>query len=71
MIAIFAYFAKYRDSDGVLNVLVLDFKCTLLLNCTCTDENISGLGKMYIADEQFEKIIDGTVMKLLNLHRKQ
>ena len=29
------------------------------------------LDTMHIADEQSKKIIDGMVMKLLNLHRKQ
>ena len=38
---------------------------------TCTDEIFAVLGKVYVADEQSKKIIDGMVMKLLNLHRKQ
>ena len=72
LMAIFAEFAickesgKSADSDEV-QVLVSKLQAHITANYyTCTEEILSGLGKMYVADERFKKNIDkygeGTAM---------
>ena len=64
MMAIFAEFAackgsgKNADSDDV-QALVAKLQVHITANYyTCTDEILSVLGKMYVADERFKKNID-------------
>ena len=77
MMAIFAEFEACKQNgakaDSVeAQELVAKFQAHITENYyTCTDEILAVLGKVYVADEQSKKIIDGMVMKLLNLHRKQ
>ena len=64
LMAIFAEFAACKDSgasaDSVeAQALVSKLQAYITANYyTCTDEILSGLGKMYIADERFKKNID-------------
>ena len=64
MMAIFAEFTACKDS-GVsadsteVQALVVKLQAHITANYyTCTDEILSGLGKMYVADERFKKNID-------------
>ena len=64
MMAIFAEFAACRasgasaDSDEA-QALVAKLQAHITANYyTCTDEILTGLGKMYVADERFKKNID-------------
>ena len=64
LMAIFAEFAACKnsgenaDSDEA-QALVAKLQAHITANYyTCTDEILSGLGKMYIADERFKKNID-------------
>ena len=64
LMAIFAEFAVCKnsgesaDSDEA-QALVAKFQAHITANYyTCTDEILSGLGKMYVADERFKKNID-------------
>ena len=64
LMAIFAEFAELKDS-GVsaesveAQVLVEKLQAHITENYyTCTDEILSGLGMMYVADERFKKNID-------------
>ena len=64
LMAIFAEFAVCKangvsaDSDEAQS-LVAKLQAHITANYyTCTDEILAGLGKMYIADEQFKKNID-------------
>ena len=62
--AIFAEFAacKQRGADVASNeaqALVAKLQAHITANYyTCTDEILAGLGKMYVADERFNKNID-------------
>ena len=64
LMAIFAEFATCKnsgtsaDSDEA-QALVAKLQTYITANYyTCTDEILSGLGKMYVADERFKKNID-------------
>ena len=64
LMAIFAEFAACKasgasaDSDEA-QALVAKLQAHITENYyTCTDEILSGLGKMYVADERFKKNID-------------
>ena len=64
LMAIFAEFAASKDSGASADsneaqALVAKFQAHITANYyTCTDEILSGLGKMYVADERFKKNID-------------
>ena len=64
MMAIFAEFAACKDSgvradSAEAQGLVAKLQAHITDNYyTCTDEILSGLGKMYVADERFKKNID-------------
>ena len=64
LMAIFAEFAACK-ANGVsaasveVQALVAKLQAHITANYyTCTDEILSGLGKMYVADERFKKNID-------------
>ena len=62
--AIFAEFSACKNrgvsADSVeVQALVAKLQAHITANYyTCTDEILSGLGKMYVADERFKKNID-------------
>ena len=64
LMAIFAEFAACKDSGASADsaeaqVLVAKLQAYITANYyTCTDEILTGLGKMYVADERFKKNID-------------
>ena len=64
LMAIFAEFAACKDSgvsieSAEVQALVAKLQEHITENYyTCTDEILAGLGKMYVADEQFKKNID-------------
>ena len=64
MMAIFAEFATLKNSGASIDsteaqALVVKLQAHITANYyTCTDEILSGLGKMYVADERFKKKID-------------
>ena len=64
LMAIFAEFAACKDSGAsadskAAQTLVAKLQNHITANYyTCTDEILSGLGKMYVADERFKKNID-------------
>ena len=64
LMAIFAEFAACKDSgasadSAEVQALVAKLQAHITENYyTCTDEILSGLGKMYISDERFKKNID-------------
>ncbi len=64
MMAIFAEFATLKNSGASIDsteaqALVVKLQAHITANYyTCTDEILSGLGKMYVADERFKKNID-------------
>ena len=64
MMAIFAEFAVCKDSGASVDsaetqTLVAKLQAHITANYyTCTDEILTGLGKMYVADERFKKNID-------------
>ena len=64
LMAIFAEFAACKDSGASADsaetqALVTKLQEHITANYyTCTDEILSGLGKMYVADERFKKNID-------------
>ena len=64
IMSIFAEFAACKDSgvsieSAEVQALVAKLQEHITANYyTCTDEILAGLGKMYIADEQFKKNID-------------
>ena len=64
LMAIFAEFASVKDSgmsaaSAEAQALVAKLQAHITANYyTCTDEILAGLGKMYVADERFEKNID-------------
>ena len=64
LMAIFAEFAACKDSGASADSaeaqsLVAKLQVHITENYyTCTDEVLSGLGKMYVADERFKKNID-------------
>ena len=64
LMAIFAEFAACRDSGASADsaeaqALVAKLQTHITANYyTCTDEILTGLGKMYVADERFKKNID-------------
>ena len=64
LMAIFAEFATCKDSGASADsaeaqALVGKLQAHITANYyTCTDEILAGLGKMYVADEQFKKNID-------------
>ena len=64
LMAIFAEFATCKASGATLDsaeaqALVAKLQNYITTNYyTCTDEILSGLGKMYVADERFRKNID-------------
>ena len=64
LMAIFAEFAACKDSgtsadSAEAQALVAKLQAHITGNYyTCTDEILTGLGKMYIADERFKKNID-------------
>ena len=64
LMAIFAEFAACKnsgesaDSDEARALVVKLQKHITANYYTCTDEILSGLGKMYVADERFKKNID-------------
>ena len=64
LMAIFAEFAACKDSgasadSAEVQILVARLQAHITANYyTCTDEILSGLGKMYVADERFRKNID-------------
>ena len=64
MMAIFAEFAECKDGGASANsneaqALVAKLQAHITENYyTCTDEILTGLGKMYVADERFKKNID-------------
>ena len=64
LMAIFAEFSACKNNgagaDSVdVQVLVAKLQAHITANYyTCTDEILAGLGKIYVADEQFKKNID-------------
>jgi hypothetical protein len=64
LMAIFAEFAAFKDSGKSADsteaqASVAKLQAHITENYyTCTDEILAGLGKMYVADERFEKNID-------------
>ena len=64
MMAVFAEFAACKDSGASADsseaqALVAKLQAHITENYyTCTDEILTGLGQMYIADERFKKNID-------------
>ena len=64
LMAIFAEFAACKESGATADsaeaqALVAKLQPHITENYyTCTDEILSGLGKMYVADERFQKNID-------------
>ena len=64
LMAIFAEFATLKNSgvtadSAEAQALVAKLQAHITENYyTCTDEILSGLGKMYVADERFKKNID-------------
>ena len=64
LMAVFAEFAALKTSGASANsaeaqALVAKLQAHITANYyTCTDEILAGLGKMYVADERFEKNID-------------
>ena len=64
LMAIFAEFAVCKDSGASTDsaeaqALVAKLQAHITANYyTCTDEILSGIGKMYVADERFKKNID-------------
>ena len=64
LMAIFAEFAACKDGGASADsdeaqALVAKLQTHITENYyTCTDEILAGLGKMYVADERFKKIID-------------
>ena len=64
LMAVFAEFAACKDSGACADsaeaqALVARLQAHITANYyTCTDEILSGLGKMYVADERFKKNID-------------
>ena len=64
LMAIFAEFAALKNSgvtadSAEAQALVTKLQAHITANYyTCTDEILSGLGKMYVADERFKKNID-------------
>ena len=64
LMEIFAKFASCKESgasaDSVeVQALVAKLQAHITANYyTCTDEILSGLGQMYVADERFKKNID-------------
>ena len=64
LMAIFAEFAACKDSgvsadSAEAQVLVTKLKAHITANYyTCTDEILTGLGKMYVCDERFKNNID-------------
>jgi hypothetical protein len=64
MMAIFYEFAEYKNSgasaDSVeVQALVAKLQAHITANYyTCTDEILTGLGQMYVADDRFKKNID-------------
>ena len=64
LMSIFAEFATCKDSgmsadSDEAQALVAKLQAHITANYyTCTDEILAGLGKMYVADERFEKNID-------------
>ncbi len=64
LMAIFAEFAACKDSgkrsdSAEIQALVAKLQAHITANYyTCTDEILAGLGKMYVADERFNKNID-------------
>ena len=64
LMAIFAEFAALKNNgvaadSAEAQALVAKLQAHITANYyTCTDEILAGLGKMYVADERFEKNID-------------
>lgn len=64
LMGIFAEFATCKDSNATADsaeaqALVAKLQVHITENYyTCTDEILTGLGKMYVADERFKKNID-------------
>ena len=64
LMALFAEFAACKDSGASADsaetqALVAKLQAHITANYyTCTNEILSGLGKMYVADERFKKNID-------------
>ena len=64
LMAIFAEFAACKQSGAGVDsneaqAIVAKLQAHITANYyTCTDEILSGLGKMYVADERFKKNID-------------
>ena len=64
LMAIFAKFAACKDSgvsadSAEAQTLISKLQAYITANYyTCTDEILAGLGKMYVADERFNKNID-------------
>ena len=64
LMSIFAEFATLKDSGASADsaetqALVAKLQAHIAENYyTCTDEILSGLGQMYVADERFKKNID-------------
>ena len=64
LMAIFAEFAALKNNGFAINSpevqsLVVKLQDFITANYyTCTDEILTGLGKMYVADERFKKNID-------------
>ena len=64
LMAIFAEFAACKESgvsadSAETQALVAKLQAHITAHYyTCTDEILAGLGKMYVADERFEKNID-------------
>ena len=64
LMAIFAEFAACKqngaeDDSNEAQALVAKLQAHITVNYyTCTDEILTGLGKMYVADERFKKNID-------------
>ena len=64
LMAIFVEFAACMDSGASADsteaqAIVAKLQAHITANYyTCTDEILAGLGKMYVADEQFKKNID-------------
>ncbi len=64
LMALFAEFCKFKNKGFATNSLVVQTLVVKLRDYitqsyyTCTNEILSGLGEMYVADERFKKNID-------------
>ena len=76
LMAIFAGFSAFRNSgmsaeSAEAQALVAKLQADITANyCTCTDEILAGLGKMYVVDERSRKTSTSTERELRSLRRR-